>query len=78
MNTTSLFDPEQPLTKITKEKIETFLPGLWDDVFKIATPLPLATTTEVDRNYSRETSSNALLDCYAISSNQCNKYPINK
>jgi len=45
MNTTSLFDPEQALTKLTRDKIETFLPGLWDDVFKITTPPPM---TEVN------------------------------
>lgn len=43
MNTTSLFDPDQPLTTITKDRIQSFLPGLWDEVFKIATPLPSPT-----------------------------------
>jgi hypothetical protein len=44
MNTTSLFDPDQPLTVITKDRIHTFLPGLWDEVFKVSPPTP---TTEV-------------------------------
>jgi hypothetical protein len=38
MNTTSLFDADQPLTVITKDRIHSFLPGLWDDVFKVSTP----------------------------------------
>jgi hypothetical protein len=46
MNTTSLFEPDQPLTVITKDRIHTFLPGLWDEVFKISPPSP---TTEVLR-----------------------------
>ena len=41
MNTTSLFDPDQPLTVITKDRIQTFFPGLWDEVFKISTPSPI-------------------------------------
>ncbi len=41
MNTTGLFDTDQPFTVITKDRIETFLPGLWDEVFKIPTPSPI-------------------------------------
>ena len=43
MNTTSLFDPEQQLTVITKDRLHTFLPGLWDEVFKVSPPTPTAT-----------------------------------
>jgi hypothetical protein len=42
MNTTSLFDGDQPLTVITKDRIHSFLPGLWEEVFKMSTP-PLST-----------------------------------
>ena len=45
MNTSGLFEPDQPLTVITKNRIDTFLPGLWEEVFKISTPPP---TAEVD------------------------------
>ncbi len=41
MNTTGLFDTDQPFTVITKDRIEIFLPGLWDEVFKIPTPSPI-------------------------------------
>jgi hypothetical protein len=51
MNTTSLFDPDQPLTVITKDRIHSFLPGLWEEVFKIATPVP-SPTTEVIIQFS--------------------------
>lgn len=44
MNTTGLFEPNQPLTVITKDRIDTFLAGLWEEVFKISPPSP---TTEV-------------------------------
>ncbi|CAF4900663.1 unnamed protein product [Rotaria sp. Silwood1] len=40
MNTTGLFDGDQPLTVITKDRIHSFLPGLWDEVFKMSTSLP--------------------------------------
>jgi len=42
MNTTGLFDGDQPLTVITKDRIHSFLPGLWEEVFKMSTP-PLST-----------------------------------
>ena len=51
MNTTSLFDPDQPLTVITKDRIHSFLPGLWEEVFKIATPVS-SPTTEVIIQFS--------------------------
>ncbi len=38
MNTTGLFDGDQPLTVITKDRIHSFLPGLWEEVFKMSTP----------------------------------------
>lgn len=38
MNTTGLFDGDQPLVVITKDRIHSFLPGLWQEVFKMATP----------------------------------------
>ena len=48
MNTTSLFDPDQPLTLITIDRIRSFLPGLWEEVFKPSTPPPVpSSTTEV-------------------------------
>jgi hypothetical protein len=50
MNTTSLFDADQPLTVITKDRIHSFLPGLWDEVFKIATPVPSPTTEVITRS----------------------------
>lgn len=40
MNTTGLFDGEQPLSVITKDRIHSFLPGLWEEVFKMSTSLP--------------------------------------
>ncbi|CAF2709471.1 unnamed protein product [Rotaria sp. Silwood2] len=40
MNTTGLFDGDQPLTVITKDRIHSFLPGLWEEVFKMSTSLP--------------------------------------
>ncbi|UJR20526.1 hypothetical protein I4U23_023653 [Adineta vaga] len=45
MNTSGLFEPDQPLTIITKDRIHTFLPGLWEEVFKISTPSPLPSPT---------------------------------
>jgi hypothetical protein len=42
MNTTGLFDGDQPLTVITKDRMHSFLPGLWEEVFKMSTP-PLFT-----------------------------------
>ena len=45
MNTSGLFEPDQPLTVITKDRIHTFLPGLWEEVFKISTPSPLPSPT---------------------------------
>ncbi len=39
MNTTGLFDRDQPLTMITKDRVHSFLPGLWEEVFKMSTPL---------------------------------------
>jgi hypothetical protein len=48
MNTTGLFDNDESLTVITKDRIHSFLPGLWDEVFKISTPPPIPSpTTEV-------------------------------
>jgi hypothetical protein len=38
MNTTGLFDEDQPLTAITKDRIHSFLPGLWEEVFKMSIP----------------------------------------
>jgi hypothetical protein len=40
MNTTGLFDGDQPLTVITKDRMHSFLPGLWEEVFKMSTPPP--------------------------------------
>jgi hypothetical protein len=54
MNTTSLFDADPSLTAISKERIHSFLPGLWDDVFKVATPpvtpapVPSQVTGQID------------------------------
>ncbi|CAF3886360.1 unnamed protein product [Adineta steineri] len=45
MNTTGLFEPDQPLTVVTKDRIHSFLPGLWDEVFKISTPTPIPSPT---------------------------------
>jgi len=51
MNTTGLFDGDQPLTVITKDRMHSFLPGLWEEVFKMSTPPPplstLSSNTEV-------------------------------
>jgi hypothetical protein len=48
MNTTGLFDSDQPLTAITKDRMHSFLPGLWEEVFKMSTPLPtLSSNTDV-------------------------------
>ncbi len=44
MNTTGLFDGDQPLTVITKDRMHSFLPGLWEEVFKMSTPPPLSST----------------------------------
>jgi hypothetical protein len=38
MNTTGLFDGDQPLSVITKDRIHSFLPGLWEEVFKMTAP----------------------------------------
>ncbi len=43
MNTTGLFDGDQPLSVITKDRIHSFLPGLWEEVFKMSAP-PLPST----------------------------------
>ncbi|UJR29178.1 hypothetical protein I4U23_010392 [Adineta vaga] len=43
MNTTGLFDGDQPLSVITKDRIHSFLPGLWEEVFKMSAP-PLTST----------------------------------
>jgi hypothetical protein len=45
MNTTGLFDGDQPLTVITKDRMHSFLPGLWEEVFKMSTPPLSAPTT---------------------------------
>ena len=42
MNTTGLFEGDQPLSVITKDRIHSFLPGLWEEVFKMSPP-PLST-----------------------------------
>lgn len=42
MNTTGLFEADQPLSVITKDRIHSFLPGLWEEVFKMSPP-PLST-----------------------------------
>ncbi|CAF3574167.1 unnamed protein product [Rotaria sordida] len=49
MNTTGLFDDNQSLTVITKDRIHSFFPGLWEEVFKISTPpqIPSPTTESV-------------------------------
>lgn len=47
MNTTGLFESNQPLTVITKDRIDTFLVGLWEEVFKISPPTP---TTQVQKS----------------------------
>jgi hypothetical protein len=53
MNTTGLFDSNQPLTVITQDRIHSFLSGLWEEVFKISTPLPSPSpTTEVTDHQS--------------------------
>lgn len=46
MNTTGLFDGDQRLTVITKDRLHSFLPGLWEEVFKMSAP-PLSTPTSV-------------------------------
>ena len=43
MNTTSLFESDRALTVITKDRIHSFLPGLWEEVFKMSTPLTINT-----------------------------------
>ena len=51
MNTTGLFDSDQSLTVITKDWIHCFLPGLWEEVFKMSTP-PLSTfSSNIEVNY---------------------------
>lgn len=53
MNTTGLFDDDQSLTVITKERIHSFFPGLWEEVFKISTPSSTPSpTVEVIRKQS--------------------------
>ncbi|CAF2138284.1 unnamed protein product [Rotaria magnacalcarata] len=44
MNTTGLFDGEQPLSVITKDRIHSFLPGLWEEVFKMSTSVSQSET----------------------------------
>ena len=44
MNTTGLFDRDQALTVITKDRIHSFLPGLWEEVFKMSAP-PMTSST---------------------------------
>ena len=43
MNTTGLFETDQSLTMITKDRIHCILPGLWQEVFKMTA----ASTSEV-------------------------------
>ncbi|CAF1475038.1 unnamed protein product, partial [Didymodactylos carnosus] len=45
MDTTALFDSGQ-LTVISKDRIHSFLPGLWDEVFKMSPPLSVAKTPQ--------------------------------
>lgn len=75
MNTSGLFEPDQPLTVITKNRIDSFLPGLWEEVFKISTPPP---TAEVgDSEFDRQSSfDSSILDYHVISSAQWNEYTI--
>jgi hypothetical protein len=51
MNTTGLFDSNQPLTVITQDRIHSFLSGLWEEVFKISTPLPSPSPTAEVTNH---------------------------
>ena len=48
MNTTGLFDGDQPLTVITKDRIHSFLPGLWQEVFKMTASPTFLSHTEVE------------------------------
>ena len=45
MNTTGLFDRDQALSVITKDRIHSFLPGLWEEVFKMSAPPMIPTTS---------------------------------
>ena len=47
MNTTGLFDSDQALSGITKDRIHSFLPGLWEEVFKMST-ISSTSNTQVD------------------------------
>ena len=48
MNTTGLFDNNQSLVVMTKDRIQSFFPSLWEEVFKIST---LPSMTEVIFEY---------------------------
>ncbi|CAM4905012.1 unnamed protein product [Rotaria socialis] len=71
MNTTGLFDDNPSLTVITKDRIHSFFPGLWEEVFKISTPPPttpsptaesvaLVTTSGDDNTLSNELATSSL------------------
>ena len=55
MNTTGLFDHDQSLTTITKDRIQSFLPKLWDEVFLMTTSLStnIAHSNVYNKLYSR-------------------------
>jgi len=57
MNTTGLFDSDQALTVITKDRIHSFLPGLWEEVFKMSTPPPLTLPSHTETNIKAVTTS---------------------
>ncbi|CAF1184629.1 unnamed protein product, partial [Didymodactylos carnosus] len=63
MHTTGLFNVGQQLTTISKDRIHSFLPGLWDEVFKMS-PSPsivqtLQQSTSQTDNISQETVTNS-------------------
>ena len=47
MNTTGLFESDQALAMITKDRIHSFLPGLWQEVFTMSTPLTINTDVRI-------------------------------
>ncbi|CAF0759689.1 unnamed protein product [Adineta steineri] len=62
MNTTGLFDGDQPLSIITKDRIHSFLPGLWEEVFKMSAPLPTVSLpstipSNIENNIKSRTTS---------------------
>ncbi|CAF1390661.1 unnamed protein product [Adineta ricciae] len=58
MNTTGLFDRDQALSVITKDRIHSFLPGLWEEVFKMSAPPMISTTSaNIETNAKPATKS---------------------